>query len=375
MQDPRIQQLARNLIHYSTRTGEGDKVLIEATDVPVEIVEALLVEIAGVGALPVVSYKHNRIQRRLYATVGEAGMKLIGDCERYRMEKMDVYIGIRGFDNMHELADVPPEQMTTYQTCWFKPVHLEVRVPRTRWVVLRWPTTAMAQAARMSTDAFEDFYFSVCNLDYARMSAAMVPLKELLDRTERVRIAGPGETDLSFSLEGMQAIACDGAYNVPDGEVFTAPVRDSVEGVIAYNTVTQYQGTTFSDVKLTFRAGKIVEATSNDTERLDAILDTDEGARYVGEFALGVNPHINEPMLDTLFDEKICGSLHFTPGSAYEEEGCDNGNRSAIHWDIVLIQRPDHGGGELWFDDVLVRKDGLFVLPQLQALNPENLRG
>ena len=375
MQDPRIGRLASNLVNYSTRVKKGDKVLVEVIDVPVALVEALIDEIAAVGALPLVTYKHNRWLRRLYKKATSEGMTLIGDCERYRMEHMDVYIGVRGFENMHELSDVPPEQMKLYQTCWFQPVHLKVRVPNTRWVVLRWPTTAMSQAARMSTEAFEEFYFSVCNLDYARMSAAMVPLKELMDRTERVHVKGPGETDLRFSLSGMSAVACDGKYNIPDGEVFTAPVRDSVEGTIAYNTVTQYQGTTFSDVKLTFRKGKIVEATSSNDERLNDILDTDEGARHVGEFAIGVNPYITEPMLDTLFDEKICGSMHFTPGGAYEEEGCDNGNRSAIHWDIVLIQRPDYGGGEMWFDDVLVRKDGLFVLPELQGLNPENLKG
>jgi len=375
MQDPRIVKLADNLVNYSTRVQEGDKVLIEAIDVPVALIEALIGEVAAAGAVPLVTYKHNRWLRRLYRTATEEGMSLIGQCELHRMKQMDAYIGVRGFENMHEMSDVPPEQMKLYQTCWFQPVHIKERVPNTRWVVLRWPTTAMSQAARMSTEAFEDFYFSVCNLDYARMSAAMAPLKELIDRTERVHIKGPGETDLRFSLAGMSAVPCDGQYNIPDGEVFTAPVRDSVEGTIAYNTVTQYQGTTFSDVKLSFRNGKIVEATSSNDERLNDILDTDEGARYVGEFAIGVNPYITEPMLDTLFDEKICGSLHFTPGGAYEEEGCDNGNRSAIHWDIVLIQRPDYGGGELWFDDVLVRKDGLFVLSDLQGLNPENLKG
>jgi len=375
MQDPRIVKLADNLVNYSTKVNQGDKVLVEAVDVPVALVEALIDEIARAGAVPLVTYKHNRWLRRLYQTGTEQGLSLIGDCELHRMKKMDVYIGVRGFENMHELADVPPAQMKLYQTCWFQPVHIKQRVPNTRWVVLRWPTSAMSQAARLSTEAFEDFYFSVCNLDYARMSAAMAPLKELMDRTERVHIKGPGETDLRFSLSGMSAIPCDGKYNIPDGEVFTAPVRDSVQGTIAYNTLTQYQGTTFSDVKLTFRDGKIVEATSSNTERLNDILDTDEGARFVGEFAIGVNPYITEPMLDTLFDEKICGSLHFTPGGAYEEEGADNGNRSAIHWDIVLIQRPDYGGGEMWFDDVLVRKDGLFVLPELQGLNPENLKG
>ncbi len=375
MQDPRITQLAANLVRHSTRVAAGDKVLIEATDVPDEIVVALIDEITEAGGLPSVTLKSNRVLRQLYSSATDEGMSLIGDCERYRMEKMNAYIGVRGFTNMHELSDVPRDKMSLYQTRWFSPVHIEVRVPNTRWVVLRWPTRAMAQAASMSTDAFERFYFDVCCLDYARMSAAMDPLKALMDRTERVHIKGPGETDLRFSLAGMKGVKCDGQYNIPDGEIFTAPVRDSVEGVMAYNTRTQYQGTTFENVRFRFEAGKIVEATSSDTDKLDAILDTDEGARHIGEFAIGVNPYITEPMLDTLFDEKICGSLHFTPGGAYEEEGADNGNRSAIHWDIVLIQRPEYGGGEMWFDDVLVRKDGLFVLPELQGLDPDALKG
>jgi aminopeptidase len=225
----------------------------------------------------------------------------------------------------------------------------------------------------MSTGAFEDFYFDVCTLDYARMSEAMDPLKALMDRTDRVHIKGPGDTDLRFRIGGIDAVKCDGEYNIPDGEIYTAPVKDSVEGVIAYNTPTHYQGTTFTDVRLTFRGGKIVEATSSDPERINQILDTDDGARFVGEFAIGCNPYITWVMKDTLFDEKIAGSFHFTPGAAYDD--CDNGNRSAVHWDMVVIQTDEYGGGEIWFDDVLIRKDGLFVLPELEGLNPDELKG
>jgi aminopeptidase len=228
----------------------------------------------------------------------------------------------------------------------------------------------MAQMANMSTEGFEDFYFNVCNLDYAKLSKAMEPLVELMEATDRVRITGK-ETDLTFSIKGLPAIKCDGHRNIPDGEVFTAPVRESVNGVITFNTPALYEGFTFERVRLEFQDGKIVNATANDQKRLERILDTDEGARYIGEFALGLNPHILNPMKDTLFDEKISGSFHFTPGSCYDE--CDNGNKSAIHWDLVFIQRPEYGGGEIYFDDRLIRKDGRFVLPALEPLNPENL--
>ena len=373
MRDPRIIQLAKNLVQYSTNVREGEKVLIEATDVPVEIVEALIEETAARGGIPMVTLKSNRILRSLYRLGSEPAMSLAGDHELHRMKQTDVYISVRGFLNLDELNDVTAEQMKNYQTRWFAPVHMKCRVPDTRWVVLRWPTTAMAQAAGMSTVGFEDFYFDVCTLDYARMSRAMDPLKVVMDRTDRVRLVGPGETDLSFSIKDIDAIKCDGEYNIPDGECYSAPVRDSVNGVIAYNTQSHYQGTTFSAIRLEFREGRIVKATANHTERLNKVLDTDEGARYVGEFSLGFNPYILKPMRDTLFDEKICGSFHFTPGAAYDD--CDNGNRSAVHWDLVNIQTPEYGGGEIWFDDVLIRKDGRFVIPELEGLNPENLKG
>ena len=252
-----------------------------------------------------------------------------------------------------------------------KPVHSEIRVPKTRWVVLRYPTPSMAQLAETSLEAFEDHYFNVCTLDYGKMSLAMDALVRRMEATDRVRIVGPG-TDLSFSIKGMPAIKCDGKLNIPDGEVFSAPVRDSVNGVIQYNTPSLYQGNVFERTRLTFENGKIVAAESSDSVRSNQIFDTDEGARYVGEFAIGVNPYITKAIKDTLFDEKIAGSFHFTPGSCYDE--CPNGNKSAIHWDLVCIQTPEHGGGEMYFDDELIRRDGLFVTDDLKGLNPENLK-
>jgi aminopeptidase len=250
-----------------------------------------------------------------------------------------------------------------------KPV-LDQRVNKTKWVVLRWPTPSMAQMAGMSTEAFEEFFFRVCTLNYSKMEAAMKPLAALLNNTDRVRIVGQG-TDLNFSIRGIPTVSCSGKHNIPDGEVFTCPVRDSVQGQIRFNAPTIYQGSAFDSIKLVFNHGRIVDATGSNPTRINEILDTDEGARFIGEFALGFNPHILEPMRDILFDEKIAGSFHFTPGQAYEE--ADNGNRSQVHWDLVCIQRPEYGGGEIYFDDKLVRKDGKFVLEELKALNPENL--
>tara|TARA_Y100001934_G_C12114879_1_gene660310 strand:+ start:16 stop:702 length:687 start_codon:yes stop_codon:yes gene_type:complete len=226
----------------------------------------------------------------------------------------------------------------------------------------------MAQQAGRSTEAFEKFYFDVCTLDYGQLATAMAPLVDRMSDTDHVHITGPG-TDLSFRIGDIPVRGCAGEHNIPDGECFTAPVRDSVEGTIRFNTPTLYHGVTFTDISLTFNNGKITDASSSDTKKLNEILDTDEGARYIGEFAIGFNPHIHRPMLDILFDEKIAGSFHFTPGQAYEV--ADNGNRSSVHWDMVMIQTPEFGGGEIHFDDELIRKDGQFVVDDLKQLNPD----
>jgi aminopeptidase len=298
-------------------------------------------------------------------------MELWADIDSSLMEQMDAYIGIRGGDNSSEMSDVPSDKMEIYSTVYGKKVHGQIRVPDTKWVVLRYPSPSMAQMANMSTESFEDYYFDVCCLDYSKMGREMESLKALMNKTDKVRITGPG-TDLSFSIKGLDTVPCAGELNIPDGEIFTAPVKDSVNGRITYNTPSLYQGFTFENISFEFKDGKIVNATGNNPEKINKILDTDEGARYIGEFAIGVNPYITKAMKDTLFDEKIAGSIHLTPGKCYDE--ADNGNNSAIHWDIVLIQTPEYGGGEIYFDDVLVRKDGLFVIDELKGLNPENLK-
>jgi len=367
MHDPRIHQLANLLLDHSCCLESGEKILIEAIDLPEPNLVCQLVEGAAArGAVPLVTWKSNAVLRSVYQSATEEGMKLAAQFERDRMEAVDAYIGIRGAANSSQFADVPQAGMDLYQQHWWQPVHGEVRVPKTKWVVLRYPTDSFAQAASMSTNSFEDFYFNVCTADYAAMAQAQRPLVARMQEADHVRITAPG-TELEFSIKNIPVIPCSGERNIPDGEVFTAPVRDSIQGTILFNTPSRYQGTLFEKIEFQFENGKIVKATANETEKLNTLLDSDEGARYCGEWAIGTNNHILHPMLDTLFDEKIGGSFHLTPGQAYEE--ADNGNRSRIHWDLVLIQRPDYGGGEIWFDDQLLRKDGHFVPDDLQSLN------
>ncbi len=372
MKDPRHEKLARLLVNYSLKLKKGESCLIQTVDIPIEMVEACVRAVYEAGGYPVVNMTSERVQRALGRGGSEESLGLLADTEVYRMKKMDAFIGIRAETNELEMGDIGPERMKLYQSRYIEPVHFGVRIPQTRWVVLRYPTATMARLAGMSSEAFEEFYYRVSiDVDYSAMSRAMDRAVEFLGRAKRVKITGPG-TDLSFSIEGLPAVKCDGDSNMPDGEVYTCPVRDSVEGTIAYNTSSTEAGFTYRHIVFRFRKGKIVEATANDTRRINQLLDTDEGARYIGEFALGCNPWIEQPMDNSLFDEKIAGSFHFTPGNAYDD--CDNGNKSAVHWDLVCIQRPEWGGGEIYVDDTLIRKDGLFVHQAFEGLNPDNLK-
>jgi len=341
--------------------------LIEAFDIPDEMTVALVRAARKAGGVPFAQIYHSRVNRALALEASDRQLNLLARHELARMKEMDAYIAVRGTNNITELSDVPVEKMKLLARK-MRPVQ-DQRVKKTKWVVLRWPTPSMAQLAGMSTEAFEDFYFNVCTLDYRSLQPGMKALKRLMEKTDRVEIKGPG-TDLRFSIKGIPAVICGGDRNIPDGEVFSCPVKDSVEGHVTFNAPSIYQGIGFDGIHLEFNQGKIVEATSNETKKLNQILNSDPGARYVGEFSLGFNPRVLQPMRDILFDEKIAGSFHFTPGQAYEE--ADNGNRSQVHWDMVCIQRPEYGGGKIYFDGKLIRRDGVFLPKQLRSLNGDH---
>lgn len=368
--DPRIIKLSNMLTSYSCDLQKGDRVLIDYEGEAARVLVCQLIKDAyKLGAKPYVNHRDSRVLREILLDCDEEQIEFLNDYQLYQMKGMDAYIAIRGNENTAELCDVPSEKLNLYNR--LTTPTLDYRVNETKWVILRYPNPSMAQLANKSQEAFEDFFFDVCTLDYKKMSRAMDSLVEVMNRTDKVRLVGP-ETDLSFSIKDIPAIKCDGLRNIPDGEVYTAPVRESMNGVISYNTPSEEQGFTYENIRFEIENGKIVKATANDTEKINQLLDTDEGARYFGEFAIGVNPFVLEPMKDTLFDEKICGSFHLTPGMCYED--APNGNKSAVHWDLVMIQRPEYGGGEIWFDDVLIRKDGLFLIDELKCLNPENLK-
>jgi aminopeptidase len=364
MHDDRFEKLAKLLVGYSIRLKRNETVLVEAFDIPDEMTIALIRAVRKAGGVPFAQTYYTRVNRALALEASDRQLNLMASHELARMKKMNAYIAVRGSNNITELSDVPPEKMKLIGRKMRRVQ--DQRVKKTKWVVLRWPTPSMAQLAGMSTEAFEDFYFDVCTLDYRKLLPGMKTLKRLMEKTDRVQIKGPG-TDLRFSVKGIPAVICGGDRNIPDGEVFTAPVKDSVEGHVTFNAPSIYQGIAFDGIRLEFKNGKVIDATSNETKKLNKILDSDPGTRYIGEFSLGFNPRVFQPMRDILFDEKIAGSFHFTPGQAYEE--ADNGNRSQVHWDMVSIQRPDYGGGEIYFDGKLVRKNGKFLPNQLHSLN------
>lgn len=368
--DSRISLLANNLVHHSISLMPGEKVYVDYFGTAANsLVEKLIQTIYENGGIPFLHLNNSQLFSQILMYCTEEQIALTSSLALQEMKQMDCYIRIKADDNINELSDVPSEKLAIYQKYFYSIVHLSQRVCHTKWVVLKYPTANLAQAASMSTSSFEDFFFKVCTMDYQKLHSAMLPLKDLMEKTSMVHITGPG-TDLAFSIEGINCVACYGKRNIPDGEVYTAPVRNSINGVISYNAPSIFNSYTFENIRFEFKNGKIIKATANNSKLLNEFINCDEGARYIGEFSLGVNPFVNKPMKDILFDEKIAGSFHLTPGNCYTS--APNGNKSSIHWDLVCIQTPEFGGGEIYFDNTLIRKDGLFVHPDLVGLNPEN---
>jgi aminopeptidase len=367
LRDPRINQLAEVLVNYSTRVKKGDIVLISASGFEAAPLVKELYALCLKKGAKYVEYDFSlpEINRLFYNTASKEQVSWFPQHKLEFMKQVTVFIAISAANNSMVMANANQANMIAYSRL-LRPIQ-DWRVKHTRWVVTRFPTHGGAQEAKMSLEEYEDYVFSACCIDWAAESRKQDKLKKLMDKADRVRIKA-SDTDLNFSIGGLPGIKCDGRFNIPDGEVFTAPVRDSVEGYITYNCPTIYQGKEFSGIRLEFKKGRIIKAECTGmNEELNKILDSDEGARYIGEFAIGVNPGIRRPMRNILFDEKIFGSIHFTPGQCYDE--CDNGNKSAVHWDMVKLLS---GDGEIWFDDKLIQKDGLFVPKELSCLNPED---
>lgn len=372
MEDPRVRQLARYIIQTATQTQNGEKILLEQHGgQDYSLIKALIQEAYAVGAKPHFMLSNREVEAEQLRGADLAHMQDVTQYEIARMQDMHSYVDIRVDENIYTWGNLPAASRDAWARGYWGPLHMDIRTQETKWTVLYWPTQATAQLAGMSLTEFEDFFFDSVLVDYTKMGQAMQALVARMQAADKVHIQAPG-TDLEFSIKGIGIMAMHGNRNLPDGEIYTSPVRNSVNGTIRFNVDSRYQDYIFKEVQFTFKDGKIVDGSSNATQRMNQILDTDEGARYIGEFAIGVNPMITRPITNIIYDEKMAGSFHLTPGNCYNN--ADNGNTSSIHWDLIQSQRPEHGGGRIYLDGQLIREDGLFVPPDLQVLNPEALR-
>ncbi|MEZ5066430.1 MAG: aminopeptidase [bacterium] len=373
--DPRDVTLADNLVNFSLGVQPGERVLLDFRGRSTEgLLGAMISAVTRAGGVPFPLFGTDAWHARFLEAAGESQVDSFGSVHETLMREMQCYVRVNGTDNPFDLADVPDEARRWEREYYMQRVHLNLRVPKTKWVVLRYPGDSMAQQARRSRASFADLYYDVCNLDWERFSRAMDPLAELMRKTNQVRLTAK-DTDVTLSIKDIGVVKCDGHMNIPDGEVFTAPVKDSVNGVITYNAGALYAGTSWDWIRLTYQDGKIVDIeASNDVDKLREIFATDPGASYMGEFSFGLNPGLHEAIKDTLFDEKIYGSFHTALGQCYDT--AENGNRSAIHWDLVCIQTERYGGGNVWFDGQLVRENGHWIHPDLRdVLSIEALSG
>lgn len=361
------KQLAEKILSFSCELKEGQNVMLQLIGLNgVGLIRALAETAREMKAHPFVQINDTEVQRTLMEKGDGDFWKNQAQTDQLPlMKKMDAFVGVRASLNIYELSQVSKKANKAYSDHFLQPVHFEERVNNTNWVVLRYPSESFAMNARMPTRDFRDFYYRSCLLDYRELAEAMKPLEERLRGTDMIRLEGEG-TDIEFSVKGQNWIPCFGKRNIPDGELFSAPLLSSVNGHITY-APSVYQGKPFDYVKLEVRDGVVIDFDSSNNEQLEEILDTDDGARRFGEFSFGLNPVIASPMRDILFDEKIYGSNHLTLGNDYEI--APNGNESNIHWDLVCI------GADVYLDGEKIREGRQFVTEDLQGLNPEALLG
>ncbi|MBE5758037.1 MAG: aminopeptidase [Clostridiales bacterium] len=359
------KKLANKLITYSCKVQKGEKVLITYSDCPDSIIEHLIEEITLCGGIPLPFRLDKTIKRRLLLNSTTEWFEYYRQIVEPIMSSADAVILIGGSHNDFELSDISANTFAEYSKLYVEPIHFKIRCSK-KWVLLRYPTPSFAQSSGISSESFEEFFYKVCTLDYESLDKKMNNLKELMEKTDKVHIVTP-TTDLTFSIKDMPAIKCSGQCNIPDGEIYTAPVKNSVNGTIVFNVPAIDNGSEFNNISLTFENGKIIDFNCNNNEAFEEILNTDSGSRYLGEFAFGLNPYCTEPKKDILFDEKMISSIHLAIGSSYED--CFNGNISAVHLDLIQSHKENLGGGKIYFDGALIYENGKFIYPNLVDLN------
>lgn len=359
------QNLATLILEHSTHLQKNENVMVQLIGLNgINLLRSLVEQIRDKGAHPFVQIEDTETQKILVQKGDTEFWKNQASVDQLPlMKQMDIFIGIRASENIYENSQASKEANKAYSENFLKPVHFDERVNNTKWCIMRYPSPSFAMNAKLPTREFTKFYYDACLIDYAKLKKAMEPLEARLRKTDVIHLKGEG-TDIKFSVKGQNWVPCFGSHNIPDGELFTSPIIDSINGQITY-APSVYQGKPFEFVKLVVEHGVVVDFDSSNNDALKDILDTDEGARRFGEFSFGTNPIIENPMYDILFDEKIYGSNHLTLGKDYEI--APNGNSSNIHWDLVCI------GANVYLDGELIREGRKFVVDDLKGLNPEEL--
>jgi len=356
MTDPRTTRLADILVNHSLRVKRGDRVMIAASS---ELAKPLVIEayrkVLEAGGHPQTRIAFEELSGILFNEASKSQLTHFPETKLYEAENMDCFINIRAAANKRALSNVDPKRMAMRGKA-MKPIS-EIIVNRKRWVLCNFPTNSLAQEADMSLAEYEAFLYGATNINWDGVQKRGKSLKRLLDRGRRITIVGK-ETEITIGIEGRKGVPCFGERNMPDGEVYVSPLEESAEGHIYFETPAIYQGSEVAGIRLTFKGGKVVEASAEKNESfLIDMLNTDRGARYLGEVGIGINYGIKSFSKDILFDEKIGGTVHLALGRSYEKAG--GKNDSAIHWDIIKDLRK---GGELYIDRKLIQKNGKFLV-------------
>jgi aminopeptidase len=353
--DPRWRELGELLVNYSLAVQPGEKVMVAMGELEsYPLVRGVFEAVVKAGGYPQVQFLSESLRHQLLKYGSAEQLAWVPALEAYGMEWADCYLGLRGASNLHEHDDIPADRLSLNQKAMGKISAL--RWEKTRWCLVRVPNAAFAQQAQTDEETITEMFFNACLLDWPKESARWREWAKRLDGSKRVRVTGR-ETDLSFSVQGRKWFAWEGKSNMPDGEIMTAPVEDSLNGEIFFDLPGVLSGRLIHDIRLRWKAGRLLEASSSTNQDfLRAVLATDAGSGIVGEFAMGTNLAVNRFCKDILIDEKIGGTVHLAFGRSYPE--CGGLNSSAIHWDIVKDIRAE---GLVEVDGTPVLRNGEFL--------------
>lgn len=351
--DERIIKLAKILVHYSARVKKGESVQIVSDANAAPLVTAVYEEVVKAGAYPRLHVGIDGLAYIFYKNAQEHQLKHFPEVDMFEIKKTDAIIYIDGSSNKREMSSIEPKKMAMRRKV-LEPIS-KYRVKHTKWVITLYPTHAYAQDADMSLSEFQEFVYGATNQDWEKISKQMTRKQSYLQKCKTIRIRGK-DTDISMSVKGMKWVLGNGRHNMPCGEIFTAPVPNSVEGYITYDYPAVYSGKEVDGIKLEFRNGKVVRMVARKNEDfLKQMISMDAGACYLGEFGIGTNYGIRKFIKNILFDEKIGGTIHLALGQAYEE--CNGKNKSALHWDMIKDLRQ---GGEIIANGKIIQKNGKF---------------